>query len=330
MAILVTGGAGYVGFNVVEALLKTDRQVVLFDRGQIPELAQRALAAYGRQIATATGDVCDFGSLSNVFQQYGIDGVIHCAAVTSGPDRESRDPGRILNVNLEGTINVLNAARRSSVRRTVYVSSSMVYGESLFRLPRLYEEHSPAIPVTLYGITKHAAERMCLRFRELWNVDVICARLGTVVGPWERDTGVRDSFGTHTQLALCAATNKAAKLPHRPISRDWVYSRDVAAGLIMLLDAREPRHCLYNLSSGQDWGSTALDWCGALKSIYPDFQFRVAIKGEIPNVTYTDSDRFPMDIGRMINEFGFHPRGPDAAYTDYLEWIKHTSAFWQL
>lgn len=330
MAILVTGGAGYVGFNVVEALLKTDRRVVLFDRGQLPEMAQRALAPYGQQIAVVTGDVCDFGTVSNVFQQNAIDGVIHCAAVTPGPDRESRDPGRIAEVNLGGTINVLNAARRGNVRRVVYTSSSMVYGESLFRLPRLYEDHSPAIPVTLYGITKHAAERMCLRLRELWSLDVICARLGTVVGPWERNTGVRDSFGTHSQLALSAAIGKPAILPHRAVRRDWVYSRDVAAGLVTLLDARAPQHVLYNLSSGQDWGSAALDWCDALKTVYPDFQFRVAAEGEIPNVTYTDRDRFPMDVGRMVNEFGFRPRGPDAAYTDYIEWIKHTSEFWQL
>ena len=81
-------------------------------------------------------------------------------------------------------IKVLDAAHRHSAQRIIYIGSGAAYGESLYRLPRLYEE-SPSIPKTLYSITKHAAERMCMRLRELWTLDLACVRLGTVIGPWE-------------------------------------------------------------------------------------------------------------------------------------------------
>ena len=95
----------------------------------------------------------------------------------------------------------LDSAGRAKVRRMVYANSGSVYGETLYRgLPRLYEDTALPVPVRLYSITKQAAERTCIRMRELWNVDVVSARLGNVIGPWERDTGVRDRFEVPTEL----------------------------------------------------------------------------------------------------------------------------------
>jgi nucleoside-diphosphate-sugar epimerase len=211
------------------------------------------------------------------------------------------------------------------VRRFVYTSSAAVYGESLYRLQRLYEDSSPVSPVSLYGITKFAAERMCVRLRELWQFDVVCARLGTLVGPWERATGVRDNFGTHSQLARSALRGEHAILPRHAVRRDWVYSRDVAAGIIMLLDARSPRHAVYNLSAGSDWGNVD-EWCARLKSVYPRFEFRAAALDEKPNIGYTDRDRCALDIGRMAGEFAFQPRSTTEAFDDYLDWLRRTPA----
>jgi nucleoside-diphosphate-sugar epimerase len=330
MAVLVTGGAGYVGFNVVEELLGTGRQVVLFDRGSVPAPAQRAIAPYAKQLTVVQGDICDAGGLKRLHERYQIEGIIHCAAMTSGSEREARDPVSVVNINLNGTVNVLDAARQAGVRRVVYANSGSVYGETLYKgLPRLYEETCHPVPVRLYSITKQAAERTCLRMRELWNLDVVSARLGNVIGPWERDTGVRDRFEPHSQIVSCAASGNTAILPQREISRDLVYSRDVAAGLIMLLDAPAPRHAVYNLSSGQVWGATLAAWCEALKTVYPDFRFRVAAEGETPNITYSDQERSLMDMGRMANELGFRPREQSAVWADFIEWIRRTPDFWQ-
>lgn len=329
MAILVTGGTGFVGLNVVGALLARGEEVVLFDRGRLPRAAERALAPNHKHLSCVYGDVLNAAVLSAVFDGRRIDRVLHCAAVTSGAERDARDPGSVVEVNLRGMINVLETAREHGVGRIVCVSSGAVYGESLQRSARMYEDSTPAVPVTLYAITKFAAERIALRLRSLWNLDVICARLGTLVGPWERDTGVRDNFGTHSQLARFALEGRTAILPSREVRRDWVYSRDAAEGLVALLHAQAPRHFVYNLSSGADWGGSVLIWCGMLKAAHPRFDFRVAGEGEAPNITYTDTDRNPMDVGRMAQDIGFTPRfGPLDGLADYLEWLKRTPDFW--
>ena len=110
-------------------------------------------------------------------------------------------------------------------------------------------------------------------------------------------------------------------LPRHAVRRDWVYSRDVAAGLIMLLDAQSTRHSVYNLSAGGGWGAVA-QWCARLRAAYPRFDCRIATADEKPNIGYTDRDRFDMDIGRMAGEFGFRPRTTDEAYDDYLDWLR--------
>jgi len=179
------------------------------------------------------------------------------------------------------------------------------------------------VPTSLYSITKHAAERMCLRLAELWSIDVACVRLGTVVGPWERDTGVRDNFGTHSQLAALARGGGAAVLPEREIQRDWVYVRDVAAGLIALAYADAPGRGPYNLSSGMLWEQPIETWCAALARAYPAFSYRTAAAGEEPNVWHTDRDREIMDVGAIEKAVGFRPRYQmPAAYEDFLAWLR--------
>jgi nucleoside-diphosphate-sugar epimerase len=265
--------------------------------------------------------------LEGVFRTHSIERVVHAAAVTSGPQRETREPATVLDVNLRGTVNVLAAARQHGVARTIYIGSGAAYGESLYRYPRLYE-HTPAVPTTLYSITKHAAERTCMRLHELWGLDVICVRLGTVIGPWERDTGVRDNFGTHSQLAATAVAGGSAVLTAREIQRDWIYAPDVSGGVIALAYAASPKHLTYNLSSGAAWEHPIARWCAALKAAYPAFTYRTAATNETATIWYTDRDRGIMDIGRIEQDVGFRVRYPlDAAYRHYLDWLARTPEF---
>ena len=328
MTVLVTGAAGFVGVNVLEALLERGHEVVAFDATGLPPAAQRALEPHASRLRVETGTVLDLSSLDALFSRYRIEHVVHAATITSGPDRESREPGTILDVNLRGTVNVLEAARRRGAARVIYVGSGAAYGESLYRMPRLYEE-TPSVPTTLYSITKHAAERTCLRLRELWDLPVICVRLGTVIGPWERDTGVRDNFGTHSQLAAMALAGRTAVLTPREIQRDWVYSRDVAEAVTALLAAPTLGHATYNVSSGVVWHEAIERWCEALARAFPKFSFHKASAAERASIWYTDRDRGIMDVGRLVQDTGFKPSYlPSKAYEHYLGWIARTPEFW--
>jgi nucleoside-diphosphate-sugar epimerase len=329
MAVLVTGGAGFVGVSLVEALLDAAHEVVLVDTVDVPAGADRSLRQRRGALKIEKVSVLDRESLATIFGRYAIERVVHAAAITSGASREARDPARIVDVNLQGTLNVLEAAREHDVRRIVYVGSGAAYGESLYRFPVVYEE-TPSVPTSLYSITKHAAERTCMRLADLWSVDAVCVRLGTVIGPWERDTGARDNFGTHSQLARLAVRGEAAILTAREVQRDWVYAKDVAYALSELAFATRLQHRLYNVSSGAAWQQPIAGWCAALKSSYPAFRYATEDAQRKANIWYTDRDRGCMDIGRLMRDTGFRPRHLMAeAYSDYLAWMKRTPEFFE-
>ena len=328
MTTVVTGGAGFVGMNLVEALLKRGEDVVLCDGGALPPAAESALKPYGKALSVLRGDVLDTQFLQKVFSGHRHANVAHCAAITSSPQREAREPAAILDVNLNGTIRVLEAARQHGARRVVYVGSSSLYGEALFRSKSVHEE-SPVFPETLYAISKHAAERICGRLRELWQIDVACVRLGTIIGPWERNTGARDRYGTHSQLVDLAVRGETAILTPCEIRRDWLYAKDAAAGIIALLEAKSPRHLTYNLSSGVEWETPVLKWCEALAAAFAEFHYHVAAAGETPNISYTDRDRCLMDTGRIAHDLGYTPQYlRDASYADFIEWIGRNRDFY--
>ncbi|MCC6532333.1 MAG: NAD(P)-dependent oxidoreductase [Burkholderiales bacterium] len=323
MLTLVTGATGFVGTNVVEALLERGDEVIAFGQGEMTVAARGAFARFGKQLRRVDGDVRDAACVDALFAGARIDRLVHAAVITAGVEREKRDVTPIVEVNVAGSARVLEAARRNAVGRIVHVSSGAAYGRSLFEYDRLYEDLTPERPQTMYQITKFAGERSALRLRDLHGLDLVCVRLGSVIGPWERDTGVRDTLSTHFQLARLAAQGGTALLPQREYRRDWVYSRDVAAGIVAVLEANSPSHGLYNLSANREWGGLA-PWCEALRSIHGAFSYRVAREGERTNLNISElQDRGRMDIGRMVQDIGFEPRfGPREAYEDYTRWLR--------
>jgi nucleoside-diphosphate-sugar epimerase len=326
VTVLVTGGFGFVGRNVVEALLRADERVVVFDRQRPPGPA----GAFSEQAADVViGDIADARQVDEAFRRFGVRSVVHAAAVTAGAEREAAQPERLLEVNVQGTLNVLRAARDARCTRMVYVGSGQAYGHTHDEGGRLYEDRSPSRPSELYGISKFAAEQMALRLGELWHVDVVAARIGSVCGPWEFDTGVRDMLSPYLQVARLALRAEPALLPASEAWRDWIYSVDVADGLVALLRAAKPRHRFYHLSSGIDWKGTFPLWCEALRDAYPRFAWRMASGDEQPNVSFVVArDRAPMDIARIVEDVGFTPRfRPREAYDHYIEWLSRHEAF---
>ena len=323
MPTLITGGCGFVGINLAEALLSKGEVVVLFDRRSLPDEASSALGAHRSALAVMAGDARDTDALARLIREHRVERVVHAAVITSGVQRETSEPGDIIDVNIGGTVSVMEAARASGCRRVLYVSSGSAYGQTLDEAGPLQEDASPSRPDTLYGITKYAAERTVLRLRALWGLDALCVRLGSVFGPWEYGTGARDRLSPQLQLARLALRGDAAVLPAREVRRDWVYSRDVAAGLVALLGAGRTSQALSHLSSGRDWAGFFPRWCAQLQAAYPRFSWRIAAAAEQPNIEYhAVADRAPMDVSRIAADAGFVPRfGPREAAEDFVSWI---------
>lgn len=322
-AVLITGGAGFVGLCVTEALLARGDEVVIFGREALPEAAARAFAPLAGRLAVVRGDVRDAAALGAVFAAHVIDRVLPFAAVTAGPERESAEPETVLDVNVKGMIATLRAARDAgAVRRVVLPSSSAVYGESAYAFPVLDEATTPCVPISLYGVTKHAVERLGLRLAGQWGLDAVAARIGAAFGPWERDTGLRDTLSPFLALMQAAVARSEAVLPEGPMpAYDWVYARDLAAGLLCLLDAEAPPHRVVNLSSGLDWAPRIPALCDVLAERFPGFRWRRADAGEAPTIRPNDPrPRGVLAVARAA-EFGWAPGfAPKDAMADYAGW----------
>ena len=319
MAVLVTGGSGFVGLNLVEQLLGRGDDTVIFAARPPPDSAAAGFASLPGRLTVIEGDVREPEAVEQVFADHPIDRVIHAAVITSGRVRELQNPREIVEVNLLGTVAVLQAARRFPVERLVYVSSGAVYGPTGGGAAELDEATTPARPEGLYGITKYAAERASLTYRSAFGMDVVAARLSTVFGRWEYDTGDRDTLSPPLQIARLAAAGADAVLPRAGL-KDWIYGPDVARGILALLDLVRPRHDVYHVSTGQRW--SLVDWCQALAARSPGFAYRLADEPEAANVElHGSADRAPMAIARLVDETGFAPMfGLDDALVDYLEW----------
>jgi nucleoside-diphosphate-sugar epimerase len=322
-AVLITGGAGFVGLCVTEALLARGEEVVIFGREPLPEAAARVFAPLPGRLRVVQGDVRDAPALGAVFGACAIDRVLPFAAITAGPERESAEPETVLDVNVKGMIATLRAARDAGgVRRVVLPSSSAVYGESAYAVPVLDEATTPCVPISLYGVTKYAVERLGLRLSGLWGLDAVAARIGAVFGPWERDTGLRDTLSPFLALMQAAVARGEVVLPEAPMpAYDWVYARDLAAGLLCLLDAEAPPHRVVNLSSGQDWAPRVPALCDLLAERFPGFRWRRAAPGEAPTIRPNDArPRGVLAVARAAR-FGWAPRfAPEDAVVDYAGW----------
>src|SRR5262245_21254569 len=177
MSILVTGAAGFVGLNLLEALLGRGESVVAFDRQPLPAAAQRDFAALPARLHAVSGDVRDRAAIVRAMADHGVDRLVHAAAVTARAERDAAHPGGIAEINLLGTIRALEAARERGLRRVVHVSTGAVYGE-LGIVPdnQLDEVRDPVRPAGMYAISKYAAERACLRLATLWGMDIVVGR----------------------------------------------------------------------------------------------------------------------------------------------------------
>jgi UDP-glucose 4-epimerase len=172
---LVTGGAGFIGSNIVRTLVERGERVRVLDNFATGKRAN--LAEFENRIETVEGDIRDRALVAQAVK--GVDYVLHQAALGSVP-RSIADPHTTHEVNASGTLNLLWAAKEERVKRFVIASSSSVYGNTP-TLPK--EESMLAQPVSPYGVSKLAAERYTLSFHAVYGLPTVALRYFNVFGP---------------------------------------------------------------------------------------------------------------------------------------------------
>ena len=321
MSILITGGTGFVVLNLAEHLLADGEDVILFALcGPAPRVTAHLESLRGK-LMVIEGDVRDGPALDRALADGAIDRVIHAAAVTAGPERERADFTGVMDVNINGTLRLLEATQKARVGRVLMLSSVAVYGQATGAGRELDEDETPARPTTLYAITKHAAEQLTLRYADTFGLDVRVARVGAVFGRWEHPTGLRDTMSVPFQLAVKVMRDEEARLPPAA-PKDWIYAPDLARALSGLVSCKHPQFRIYNAGPGHVW---RIEDCAlALQRSFPRFRWRTVESAAAANISYHGSlARPPMAIERMRRQTGFAPRfDVNAAFADYAAWLK--------
>jgi nucleoside-diphosphate-sugar epimerase len=238
---LVTGGAGFIGSHLVEELVRRGRRVRVFDNLSTGKLEN--LDPVLEDIEFIGGDVLDAAAVAAAMR--GVERVFHQAALRSVP-RSVDDPLMSNRVNVDGTLNVLLAARVAGVQRVVYASSSSAYGRSEV-LP-LREDQAPA-PVSPYAVSKLAAEYYCQVFTSLYGVPTVSLRYFNVFGPRQDP---QSKYAAVIPRFIAAALDGESLEVHGDglQSRDFTYVANVVSANCLAAERDEAVGHVFNVACG--------------------------------------------------------------------------------
>jgi len=257
MAVLVTGGAGYIGSHAVAALLERGEEVVVLDNLQTGHRRAAEGCAH-----FCEGDIRDTAVLDRVFRSHEIDAVIHFAA-NSLVQESMKDPGRYYHNNLYGTLCLLERMRKHDVKRIVFSSTAAVYGEPE-RVP--IEETDRTEPTNAYGETKLAMERMIRWYGVAHGIEGVSLRYFNAAGAHESGR-IGEDHSPETHLVPIVLQAALGKRPHVEIFgddyqtpdgtciRDYIHVSDLADAHLLALDRlrRGEGGAVYNLGSGRGY-----------------------------------------------------------------------------
>ncbi|MEJ7826476.1 MAG: SDR family oxidoreductase [Solirubrobacteraceae bacterium] len=242
MKVLVTGGAGFIGSQLVERLLQLGQHVRVLDNFSTGHRAN--LAGFADDIDVVEGDIQSYERVHNAVR--GCDAVLHQAALPSVP-RSIADPLTSHATNATGTLNVLLAARDEDVRRLVFASSSSVYG-AVEGLPK--RETMPTMPISPYGTAKLAAESYCRSFHEVYGLETVALRYFNVFGP-RQDPNSEYAAVIPKFIAAYAAGRAPTIYGDGEQSRDFTYVDNIVDANLAALDAPGVSGRVFNVACGE-------------------------------------------------------------------------------
>ena len=238
--VLVTGGAGFIGSHLVEALVAKKHDVTVLDNLSSGRVSN--LSAVKDKINFIKGDICDVNTVKKACEQQDV--VFHLAAIASVP-YSVQHPLEAHEVNITGTLKVLIAARDAKVKRFVFSSSAAVYGDEP-SLPKT--ENSPLRPMTPYALSKLAGEQYALIFHKIYGMETVALRYFNVFGPRQDPSSPYSGVITKFVTAL-----KSGKQPlifgGGMQTRDFVFVSDVVQANLKAMSAKAAGK-VFNIATG--------------------------------------------------------------------------------
>ena len=247
--ILVTGGAGFIGSHLCERLLEEGHSVICldnFDSYYDPNLKIRNVEEisnkYPGPFTMVTGDIRNRDHLTELFKKNRIDAVFHLAA-RAGVRPSIVDPLLYEDVNLRGTITLLEVCKEFGMKNFIFASSSSVYGENQ-RVP-FSETDLDIQPISPYGATKRAGELLCYSYHHLYGIHIACLRIFTAYGPRQRP-----EMAIHKFTSLMDQEKEIQMYGDGSSKRDYTYIDDLIDGMMAVLQ-RHKGFEIYNLGESR-------------------------------------------------------------------------------
>lgn len=229
MNVLITGGAGFIGSHTAEAFLQRGHKVAIIDNldSFYPEdWKRRNLQEISRSgdVVLFESDISDTSSIDRIFSDFKPELIVHLAA-RAGVRPSIEQPALYERVNVAGTLNLLEAARRHQLKAFVFGSSSSVYGETSSAPFR--EDNYFLRPISPYAATKLAGEGLCYTYSHLYGISVACLRFFTVYGPRQRP-----DLAIHKFTSLIENGTELPIFGDGSTGRDYTFVDDIVSGII--------------------------------------------------------------------------------------------------
>ena len=296
MKYLVTGGAGFIGSNIAEKLLKEGHFVRVLDNffsGKRENLNFINEFNLPKNFELIEGDIRDKAACEKACA--GMDYVLHQAALRSVP-KSLKEPENYNDVNINGTLFMLQAASKAKVQRFVFVSSSSVYGDT-----DKFPEREDAYPLLIspYALSKLTGEYYCRIFSEFFNVETVCLRYFNVFGPRQ---ALDDEYAVVIPKFIHCILNDEQP----PIfgtgkqSRDFTFIENVVQANILAATVPGIKHEVFNVANGRD--NTVLELVDSLNKIIGK-----NIQPKLLPVRAGDVFRTSADISKIRKKLGYEP-----------------------
>ena len=310
--ILLTGGAGFIGSHLAEHLLREGAELLIVDDLNDfypPEIKRQNLESIKMEghFQFVENDICDETSMAGTFARFQPNIVIHLAA-RAGVRPSLQDPMLYEKVNLRGTLGLLELSRKHTVKKFIFASSSSIYGITS-QIPFSEAEANPN-PISPYGVTKLAGEKMCGCYSHLYGISCICLRFFTVYGPRQRP-----DLAIHQFAKLMEEGKAIPFFGDGSTLRDYTYIEDIVSGIFASLKL-DSKFEIFNLGSSSPI---------SLKDLVSHLERAMGRKANLIRLPHQPGD-MPLtfaDTRKAGELLGYNPCFPiEIGLSRFVEWFR--------
>jgi UDP-glucuronate 4-epimerase len=310
--ILITGAAGFIGSSLSDSLLKNGFRVLgidnfdpLYDRLLKGNNIAHALKNPGYQFRE--GDIRDKDFINNCFSDFRPDIIVHLAA-KAGVRPSLSDPGLYFDVNVMGTLNLLEMMKKNSIKKMIFASSSSVYGNNK-KIP-FSENDNVDYPLSPYAASKKAGELLCHTYHHLYNLDIFCLRFFTVYGPRQRP-----DLAIHKFVKAIISDEVIYLYGDGTTSRDYTHIDDIIKGISEAIK-KVKGYEVFNLGN-----SKPVSLIGLVRLL----EKSAGIESHLKYMAMQEGDvvRTFADITKARTELGYNPEiDLETGIENYLKWFR--------